>query len=546
MKFDTILKQNLRQNWFFPISASAYFCLNATTLKYLLGLPIAFLATAIIAARSESLFSYSKAASLSLKLFSALTAAGICWGGRDAFIRIWSTSSKVRALTQILPISVDIISFVGVFGAVCAFFSVFLCLLFFWKHFVRLILDTDAFKNMSMQEWIIYSFLLTITLVFVSFIFLQTDAFYATEFNYDIIYTSDSPMLVKQNVYLSFAHGENDLRQPLFSLFSAPFIGLPFLVGKVFQLPASVSALLMNYVQILLLFATNFMLTRLMDLSATKRICFMLLSCCTYTQILSVLMMEQYIFAYFWLILCVFQLCKQDRADEFVLFGAGGTLLTSFALLPFSTGYSPLSNFKAWFKPVWQTGVKFCILMLIFCRLDVFLSLFTKLSSLFQYTGRDVAFTEKFYQYTTFLHNCFLAPDAGLSYSNKEFVSWQLVEASNICYAGVLILFLAILSVYLNRDKRISLYCGGWVFFSLVILFVLGWGTQENGLILYSLYFAWAFFVLLFQLLEKITQCAAHSFLFPFLCLVCSGVLLIANIPAAKELLHFAVTYFPL
>ena len=39
-----------------------------------------------------------------------------------------------------------------------------------------------------------------------------------------------------------------------------------------------------------------------------------------------------------------------------------------------------------------------------------------------------------------------------------------------------------------------------------MILCIIGWGTMENGLVLYSLYFAWAFLILIYKLLKRVFE----------------------------------------
>ena len=53
--------------------------------------------------------------------------------------------------------------------------------------------------------------------------------------------------------------------------------------------------------------------------------------------------------------------------------------------------------------------------------------------------------------------------------------------------AGLVIFALALASLVLNRHSRAARMAGCWVLFSIVLLVGLGWGTQENGLILYAL-----------------------------------------------------------
>ena len=110
---------------------------------------------------------------------------------------------------------------------------------------------------------------------------------------------------------------------------------------------------------------------------------------------------------------------------------------------------------------------------------------------------------------------------------------------------GVIILLLVIVSAIVNREKRSSLLAAGWVAFSAVLLLGMGWGTSENGLILYALYFGWAFLVLLFQLVEKIAEKLNMQFLVPVFSIGCAATLAVINIPAIMEMVRFAITNYP-
>lgn len=90
-----------------------------------------------------------------------------------------------------------------------------------------------------------------------------------------------------------------------------------------------------------------------------------------------------------------------------------------------------------------------------------------------------------------------------------------------------------------------SLLAAGWIVLSIVMLLGLGWGTAENGLILYELYFGWAFLVLLFQLVEKIEDRLNVNFLVPVFSIGSAVILAVINIPAIMEMVYFAITYYP-
>ena len=536
----TEIKANLKRNWYFPISAMAFFCLSATlTLGYLIGLLLAFVIAIIISTRISSILGQTKNSNIAFKVLSIATAVGICFAGQESFY------AKAQALEATLPITIDMLKTISVFGAVAAIPFVYFCVLLFWNCIERVLRKSRIFSEIKTAEWIVYGILLIATLGYVVFSFAQSHAFYGIDHSYDIIYTSDSPSLVKGNAYLTLTHPENDLRQPLFAVFAGPFVGIPYLLARVIGTSATVQAILMNSAQLLMLLAANFTLAKMLKLDSVKRICFMLLTSCTYTQLLFTLMMEQYIVAYFWLIFCLYLIAENQQPERIALWGAGGTLLTSMILLPFMSAKSPIKDFKGWVMDMVKYGFEFVALMLVFCRFDVIFNLMSKISSLSDFTGKTVTFADKIYQYTDFICNCFVAPNAGVSTAAVDHISWQLNPATGINFTGILILILVVISAIWNRDKKSSLLAAGWVGFSVIMLLGLGWGTKENGLILYALYFGWAFLVLLFQLIEKVESKLNLKFLVPVVTIVVVVVLLVVNIPAIIEMVNFAITYYP-
>jgi hypothetical protein len=86
---------------------------------------------------------------------------------------------------------------------------------------------------------------------------------------------------------------------------------------------------------------------------------------------------------------------------------------------------------------------------------------------------------------------------------------------------------------------------GWWCAFSAILLVGLGWGTAENGLILYGLYFSWAFYVLLRQALVWPLEQAKLTRWQTGLDAVLAAVLLVLNVPGMAALLRFAVSNYP-
>ena len=204
---------------------------------------------------------------------------------------------------------------------------------------MKLIRSNGVFHDIGRAEIFFYFLLFTATVLFVTAAFIKSDAFHESKINFDIIYSSDTGSLIGGNCFIKIAHPENDIRQPLFAIFSIPFIGVPYLTGRIIALffghRELLTALFMNYAQIAMLIAGICVLTKTLRLSPLHRIIFTVCFSCSYVYLLAVLMIEQYIVVFFWLSLCVCFVCSDSEPDRIFLYGAGGTLATSFIFTPF-------------------------------------------------------------------------------------------------------------------------------------------------------------------------------------------------------------------
>lgn len=546
---DAILS-NIKKNWYFPISAMGLYCLNLRlNLGILIAAPISFLAAVIIASQVPSLLGWARKNSLRLRVVSLLTAAGVCWGQQAAFCRGWVLSPKTMAIKEAFPIFLDLINLLSILAAVVGMLFVYICVLAFWKKMVSIFSEISLFSGITKAEWVIFGLLIVFSLGMMAVCFAQSRAFYETELSSGVIggalYTSDSSLLVQDGAFVTLTNPENDIRQPLFAAFAAPFVGIPYLLAGLLGNSTTVQAILMQGVQILLLFAAHLMLAKMMKLDSIKRICFMLLMSCTYTQLLFTVMMEQYIIAYFWMMFTMYLISERHAAAPFALCGAGGTLITSMLLLPFTASQSPLQSFQSWFREMEQRCFEFAALMLVLFRFDVIFNITSKLSFYMVLSGGELTWMDKLRQYTAFLHDWMAAPNAEEIITSIGEHTWQLNQPEAIHLVGIVILLLAIVSTLWNRDKKSSQFAFTWVGMSAAVLLLLGWGTTENGLILYSLYFGWAFLTLLFQLVEKVEQRLHIRFLVPAISLCGSAALAAINIPAFWDMVQFVIRCYP-
>lgn len=271
--------------------------------------------------------------------------------------------------------------------------------------------------------------------------------------------------------------------------------------------------------------------------------CFMAAANAMYAAMLSSIMMEQYVVAYFWLVFFLYLHCARGGGCHAALYGAGGTLVTSFFFLPLLSGESPFQKTKQWFLGMVRAAAFFVFLLLAFGRFDVIFGLPQKITQLTAYTGEHVPFLEKIRQYLTFVKACFFAPKAGVV--EGAVASWQLAGVTGLDFLGILILCLALFGFFVGRKKTVARIAFSWCMLSFVILCVFGWGTAENGLILYALYFGWAFLLLLFQLADWVGERWQKAYASLVFCILLSLVMVGINLWGLLGLVQFAEKYYP-
>ncbi|WEV67741.1 hypothetical protein OZX72_01710 [Bifidobacterium sp. ESL0769] len=539
----------LKANWFLPISLAAYLLLNMSRSKaYLAGIPVAIVIAILVAGYIPGFKQLVHQGNAMLKVFSFLSALGYCWYGyQNLYLLVVYKVSSTQRLKHLNPqlfiIPVAICALMAV-----AFIYVVILSLFAYsgENFKKL----KTFQGMPVYELVSYGVVFLCFSVFCICLFLRTDAFYNPGGGYsfpNVIYTSDSGILVRSNVYLNLAHPENDMRQPLFAVFATPFCALPYFLSCILGNKLVFRAILENIVQLAMLIFADFLLGKTLNLKPYNRVFFVLLLCVTYSQLLFSVTMEQYIIVYFWLIICIYTLCSAKYLDPLPLYGAAGTLLTSLILLPFAVKKEgKKTEVVVWLRRACAIGAGFILVMLLFGRTDIFIHLKSSILRLSRFSGKAVSWKVKALQFISFVRDIFIAPSTEVGVNYARHSALQLVNVQSLSLIGIALLLLTVLSAVLNRKDRICQLSAFWVVFSFFILFILGWGTQENGLILYSLYFGWAYAILLFKLVIQLQDVIGLQFIVPAVASCCFAVLLICNIPGISRMVAFAVHYYPL
>ncbi len=356
----------------------------------------------------------------------------------------------------------------------------------------------------------------------------------------DILYSSDTSSLVDQNVFFNVYASENDVRQPFFGIFAAPFALTASLCARLLRLPV-VYCVLLQIMQAGLLFLSLVLTARMIRAAGLEKALFLLTASATFPVLLFLLNMEQYIFPLFWTVLLVWQYVAHDSGSRHMTWvAASGSMLTSGVLI---TLVSPARAIKERTRGTLRSFAAFGVVALLFGRVPMFLSSAASVRFFMQFVGKSVPFFNRLMQYAAFVASCFVAPAAEIIHYSARMVVFQQTAVTQWSVPGLILLLCALAGFVVNRKNAYARICIGWVGLSFLLLCVIGWGTAENGLVLYNLYFSWAFVSLIAMLIRQLFRRKA---MLKYAALIVGFLLLmICNITGIAEIVRFGIAFYP-
>ena len=489
---DTKSKKNYITNFFLLISACCFLLFNSFNNGYNTRYFIYTLFTAIIyfiifiVKGKKDIFSIFTNSSITIKILSLISTYGVLF----YVCSFYTTNFKFFIDTKL---------FITISSIVLFLLSIPICLIIIsWIYSFTFKLITKAYKSINTYEKIIIFLVLLFFIIFALYSFYRVPSLYSDPKElgeYDLIYTSDTVNLLKNNCWLNIIGLENDIRQPLFALYSIPFVA-PFiaLFGLLSFLGIGVIPFIIEVSQIILLVITGYLLSLIISDDFKKRILFFLLFNSLYSTLLFSFMLEQYIVAVFYLVLLLYAYYINSKTDDLYV-ASCGTLSTSAILFPLL--FNPNDRFYNKIKKIIKAVLYGIAVFILLNRVDLVVNLFANVSKLLSFNGNSIWFFNRVKQYTYFIRSIFIVPDASLINGK-----WVLSDVLVVNIIGIGLFLLSALGYYFNRNKKIAKISMYFVLFSLLLLCLVGWGTAENGLILYTLYFGWAFLILLYLLFE--------------------------------------------
>lgn len=383
-----------------------------------------------------------------------------------------------------------------------------------------------------------------VAIVFSTIICFKTKAFTTPTFEIysisDIIYTSDSGILTSNDAFVNFSHVENDIRQPLFGVFASPFSMIArFFSNFFFVKNGQAYWTIMMIIQFLLNAITTIMLSRLLKLDNKYKKYFYLLFSISFPYLIFSIVLEQYSIALFYLILSIY-IWFNSKKINYSYIGAVGTLLTSGIIFPLITKFKSI---KQWIKDVFKCFIAFIITVIFTGQLSQMLNLGNEIASFKQFSGNTM-FVDRIFRFSNFVKSIFLGTEGyigGYPINGSTVPSYTLKMPTTINYIGVIIFVLLLISFVVNRKNKMAILSFLWMLFSIVILVIVGWGQPENGLILYSLYFSWAYLILYFLLIKKIFK---KEKIFKIVIILSIMIMAIFNFKELFNIISFAIKYY--
>ena len=435
---------------------------------------------------------------------------------------------------------------VGIFITVLGIFSIFAAFVYFYafvSRFYYIYKDWISKTDKCEKYYFIISGIIFVVAIIV--IYNSTTAFYSPEINGEVannvISSADSASLSEQNAFINIGVYSNDIRQPLFGVFAAPFAALAYLLSLMLFFIPNAYPVMLAIVQIVLLLSCFITVSRMLNLASYIKMIFLIICAVTFPTLLFSVVLEQYIFALFWLTLFIYSYISEKEKRNYFFIAATGSLMTSGIMFPLIFDGK---NFKECLRRIIRTIWEFLALLTIFGHFSTVLFAFQTIKSqLSLYSGVELSFYNKLLQFLNFTALCFIKPNFMIEPLGENF-SYQLAYGGNLYYlAGIVFLILSILGFILNRKNNFAKICMVWVVISFLLLCVIGWGTKENGLVLYSLYFSWAYIALVFMLIEKLfTKWKTARYVIYSSAII---ALVIVNFTGMYEIINFGIQHYP-
>ena len=341
------------------------------------------------------------------------------------------------------------------------------------------------------------------------------------------ISVSDSALLVDGDTFCNNTSSANDIRQPLFAVFSSPFAMAAHFIAllTVFSLPGLfeykyIYSIALAFWQIGAFAAVGIILRRIIASFTDSSFAWsaIILYSVSYSTVIFAFTVEQYAFSLLALIIFIGYavLVRQNQTDlqreetslnySLMALAAIGTIATSIVPVIYFT-IATARKVKTFLNDTLEIIAVGVGSIIVFSKFGLLFNLNQRVEALSAYADMDssqLGPITKLEQYLHFVYSTLFSPEV---FYDKGVVLQVLPKEIPIpLFLGAgLITAAAVLGFLLFYKNRFVQCCMIWIVFGFFLMGVMGWGSRENGMMLYSSYFAWAYISLIVLPVYKLT-----------------------------------------
>lgn len=343
------------------------------------------------------------------------------------------------------------------------------------------------------------------------------------------------------NAYINpISYMSNNIRHLLLSLFSIPFMILPYLISKILFLPI-LMPIFVQFIHSAMIIIVIILIKRMLNIRDTKlEAIFYLLFFTSSTTILNLLVYEKFVISMFYLVLTVYATHK-NNAYKYILFIASiGTLSTNIFLAPF-VFYDKNKKFGDIMREIIICIVSFIFIIVLYGQINNLVFFQKGLNSVLQFSGNDLSFIYKLAQFFEMFCTFFIIPKTNPIDSSLWYHTSQIDSVYSII--GMFLLVISVVGFILNAKNKYIQFCFYWLIITIFITLVIGWGSALNEMFIYSTCFIWAIFPLIFSFFNS-TIGKNKTFLFILLVVLIINVFAV-NIYKLVDIVRFGVENYP-
>lgn len=364
----------------------------------------------------------------------------------------------------------------------------------------------------------------------------------------DTIYAMDSSALLRDEIYDNNNTGLNtDIRHPFAQTAGTPMGIVSRVVGQLFHFIPYAQEHALQIFTFLMIALSGVLVARLLTVKTKKvNVAIFVAYVCLYSTLIFTLPFEQYVPSVFFMILFVYAVLNgwSYKWTLFPLLVSAGFIITSAAI-----GVLYLFNKEPIKQRIGKLVGAAVGYLLVVVATGKILTLF--------HANRQLGNVDKFANGTTLVEKLnqftnFIATTLTKGYHETFFDGsfWKYRTAAlaveQVNLVGIIILILALIGLYAGRHKVLTWVAGFWATMAFVICVVIGWGSVNNEMALYSFYFGWAYFILVFFGIRWILRLAVKSVeqrrnVIVVLLLVLS----LYNLIAFSDILRFTAQHYP-